>query len=370
MPLSDDLDEALYTYVSPEARPRRQVPSHADFARRVHSYEVLNQYVVGGNWRALALASQASILETPALEERTLLKYWVYRILALTELHHFEQTTRELHNLERATSASAIAKGTCSSGRSPTVVWPFELRVMRALVPGMGSGDVHTSIDRLNALIRGCQKQLQREGLSEEKALLFKQRLFRLNLLLIAHLARLRDSALAAQILDGLVQAAAGTNGQRDPHLLSAAARLYLQLGNVQEAERLFVEVEKCVPKEDKAALMNRALYAVATGKWDVARSMFATIFADHPERIAAGNNMAICDLYLGNPQAMLNSLQQLMTSSPTAAGTSESLVFNYCTGLDLHYDGPKLRDAKIKKMVEVGMWAGDGFDMGSFKHQ
>ncbi|KAI8322078.1 hypothetical protein GQ54DRAFT_162900 [Martensiomyces pterosporus] len=242
----------------------------------------------------------------------------------------------------------------------------MELRVMRALVPGMGSGDWRKSVDRLSSLIRGCQRQLKREGLSEEKTLLYRQRAFRLNLLLVAHVSRLQDSALAAQILDSVVHEAADS----DAHLLSAAARLYLQLGSIQDAERLFVRVEKAVPKDDKIAVMNRALYAVATGKWEAARAMFAAIYTDHPERIAAGNNMAICDLYMGSPQAMLNSLQQIMTASPTAAGTSESLVFNYCTGLDLHYDGPRLREAKTKKMVEVGMWAGDGFDMSSFKHQ
>ncbi|KAJ2802515.1 hypothetical protein H4R20_003248, partial [Coemansia guatemalensis] len=124
----------------------------------------------------------------------------------------------------------------------------------------------------------------------------------------------------------------------------------------------------RIVSKDDVLAQMNRALYAVATEKWEVARDAFTAIHRDHSERIAAANNAAICELYLGSPQAMLNSLQQLMVESPAAAGAAEVLVFNYCSGLDLHYDGAKLREAKAKKMIEVGMWAGDGFDTNSFK--
>ncbi|KAJ2849195.1 hypothetical protein J3B02_003826 [Coemansia erecta] len=113
---------------------------------------------------------------------------------------------------------------------------------------------------------------------------------------------------------------------------------------------------------------MNRALFAVAGGKWENARDLFANIYSEYPDRVAAGNNSSICELYLGSPQAMLNGLQQIMVALPTAAGTSEELVFNYCSGLDLHYDGNRLREAKIKKLIDVATWAGDGFDISSLK--
>ncbi|KAJ2332976.1 hypothetical protein GGI00_002548 [Coemansia sp. RSA 2681] len=352
-PLRDGLDDALATYVSGgDARPRRDAPARSDFARRVHGYELLNQYVAGGQWRALALASEASIVETAAGATRALLKYWVYRTLALTQLGASALADRELARVEQVLRPSR---------------WPFELRVLRAQVAGLAHGAWTTAVDRLSALLRGCRREMakhQGEPIADDRRAVFEQRAFRLSLLLIRCLAAMRDSALATRVLDGLVQGGSSD----DPLLLSAAARLYLQLGGIPDAERLFVRVE-ALAKDDKLTMMNRALYAVAAGKWESARDMFAAVAEGaHPERVAAGNNRALCDLYLGNPQAMLNGLQQLMNDAPAAAGTSEELVFNYCTGLDLHYDGARLRDAKAKKLVEVATWAGDGFDTASFK--
>ncbi|KAJ2824794.1 hypothetical protein FBU31_003896 [Coemansia sp. 'formosensis'] len=337
-PLRDALDEALTTYVSPDSRPRRDAPAPSDFARRVHGYEILNQYVVGGQWRALALAAEASITETQGDDARTL-RYWVYRILALTQMGASAAADRELGRLELV---GALRR------------WPFELRVLRAQVPGLARGAWLTCVDRLSALLRGCQRKA---AAADEGA--YGQRVFRITLLLLRCVVELRDSSLAAQLLDQLPE---------DALVLSAAARMYLQLGGIPSAERLFVRVEGLVPKDDLLTLMNRALYAVAAGKWDTARDMFAKLVAAHPDLLAAGNNLALCDLYLGHPQAMLNGLQALMAEAPAMAGTSEELVFNYCTGLDLHYDGVKLRDAKAKKLVEVATWAGDGFDTASFK--
>ncbi|KAI9502492.1 hypothetical protein GGI25_002670 [Coemansia spiralis] len=362
-PLDDALDTALQTYVSTETRPRREVPLANDYARRVQSHDVLSQYVTSGQWRALALASAASILGTSEAEEHALLGLWTYRVLALTRQRQGELAERELDRLEAASRYAGVAQGAVRMGRSATVAWPFELRVLRAQVPA-ATHNLAESMARLCALQRGCQRAVIKRGASAEKVMLNKQRLFRLSLMISGCALRLGDAALAARLLDGLADEAA------DARVLSAAARMYLQLGSIPAAERLFDAAEQRVRGDDGLVLMNRALCAVATGKWDAARELFAQAAAGRPERIAAGNNMAVCELYLGSPQAMLNGLQQLMVASPTAAGTAEELVFNYCTGLDLHYDGSKLREAKVKKMIEVGMWAGDGFDMGAFKIQ
>ncbi|KAJ2713164.1 hypothetical protein H4R19_002388 [Coemansia spiralis] len=360
-PLGDHLDDLLEASVSPEARPRRDEPAPEDYARRKHSYEVLNQYIAGGRWRALALAAEATILETDPGEARALLRLWTYRVLALCGLGHYQPADRELARLEAATIRTELYRRV-GRGRSPTVVWPFELRVLRARIPGLAHGDWHLAIERLCALARACQR---RAGAGGSEAELDQQRAFRMQLLVAGCAVKLRDAELATETVGRLARAASG-----DALVLSAAARLLLQLGAAAPAEKLFVAAERLVDREDELAQTNRALYAVAAGRWEDARALFAAVHAAHPDNIAAANNAAVCELYLGHPQTMLNALQQLMVAAPAAAGTSEELVFNYCTGLDLHYDGAKLHAAKTKKMIEVGMWAGDGFDTASFKLQ
>ncbi|KAJ2806404.1 hypothetical protein H4R21_000880 [Coemansia helicoidea] len=360
-PLGDALDDLLETNVGPEARPRRDEPAPEDYARRKHSYEVLNQYIAGGRWRALALAAEATILETDAGEARAVLRLWTYRALALCGLGHFQLAEREVARLEAATGRTELYRA-AGGGRSPTVVWPFELRVLRARLPGLAHGDWRLAIERLSALARACHR---RAGAGGSETELNRQRAFRMELLVAGCALRLRDAELAAETLARLARAAPD-----DALLLSAAARLLLQLGATAQAEKLFVSAERLADREDELVQTNRALYAVAAGRWDDARALFAAVHAAHPDNIAAANNAAVCELYLGRPQAMLTALQQLMVAAPAAAGTSEELVFNYCTGLDLHYDGAKLHAAKTKKMIEVGMWAGDGFDTASFKLQ
>ncbi|KAJ2626973.1 hypothetical protein H4R22_004600, partial [Coemansia sp. RSA 1290] len=339
--LEDPLDQLLS---GSETRPRRQVPS--DFST-AYSYDLLNQYISGAQWRSLALASSSTILKTPAHQLSALLKLWTYRTLALCNLRQFAAASRELHRLEQAGVAG----------------WPFELRMLRAQLPGLAHHDWLLAIEQLSALTRACQRR------SHDP--LCRERMFRLQLLTIGACLRIRGGAeLALSLLNRLLLSSAD-----DPRVVSGAARIHLQLGCLERANELFGKVEALVQaKDDKLLLMNRAFCAVAAGRWEQAKELFASVAdlsGEQPidaDRISAANNLALCELYLGNPQSMLNMLQHLMVSLPAAAGTSEELVFNYCTGLDLHYDGAKLRDAKAKKLSEVAIWAGDGFDTASFK--
>ncbi|KAJ2517617.1 hypothetical protein GGI11_003105, partial [Coemansia sp. RSA 2049] len=281
-PLDDELDDALQTYVSNETRPRRDVPTAPEYMGRVYGYERLNQLVTGGQWRGLALAAESTILETPADQELKLMKCWTYRTLALLQQQGCGAlAVAELDRLECATGYANVARrAVVELGRSPTVVWPFELRLLRAQAPGVAAGDWAESIARLSALQRGCSRVLSRPGgdgdaSGEERIVLNRRRVFRLSLMIAACAANLGDSSVAVQTLDQLLPADSNDD-ESDVRLLSAAARLYLQLGGIAAAERLFLRVENIAPKDDKLVLMNQAFYAVATAKWDVARDLFA----------------------------------------------------------------------------------------------
>ncbi|KAJ1938393.1 hypothetical protein FBU59_004453, partial [Linderina macrospora] len=131
VPLADSLTDALLMYAAPDMRPRRETPLASDFASHTYTFDALNQYVSSGQWRALALASQATITQTP--DPATALRLWVYRALAVTQLHRTEQVEREL---QRLSQVARLAQ------------WPFELRVLRATI-----GPPPVAIDRLSALL-------------------------------------------------------------------------------------------------------------------------------------------------------------------------------------------------------------------------
>ncbi|KAJ1725217.1 hypothetical protein LPJ53_000546, partial [Coemansia erecta] len=127
--------------------------------------------------------------------------------------------------------------------------------------------------------------------------------------LLETHCAlRLRDAPLVFECLECI--RFPGTEGP-DPKVLSLIGRVHLQFGDT-------------VP-------MNRALLAVAGEKWDVARETFGQVAG-----LCAAANRAVCELYLGDPQGMLDEMLKLMVEMPAVAGTAEPLVFNYCAALKL----------------------------------
>ncbi|KAJ1933357.1 hypothetical protein EC988_009146, partial [Linderina pennispora] len=251
-------------------------------------------FIASGQWRALALASAATI--TKHTDDP--LRLWTYRALALRQLRCSEQAERELHRLSRVVASRT---------------WPFELRLLRACL-----GAPAQCIARLSVLLRGCRRRQQKITDGSEMAA-NGARMFRLSLLLAGQAMLLKDAMLTTQILDSLTET---TN----PLLLSAVARVHLQLGNVQAAERQFVKVESLVPASDRLAVMNRALFAMATGKWAAAKQLFASVNEGAPPDtcVAANNNMALCELYLGSPSEMLASLQKTMAGAPTGAGTAE----------------------------------------------
>ncbi|ORX70898.1 hypothetical protein DL89DRAFT_292470 [Linderina pennispora] len=331
VPLNDALSDALLVHASPDARPRRDSPQTSDFSPHTYSYDALNQFIASGQWRALALASAATI--TKHTDDP--LRLWTYRALALRQLQCSEQAERELHRLSRVVASRT---------------WPFELRLLRACL-----GAPAQCIARLSVLLRGCRRRQQKITDGSEMAA-NGARMFRLSLLLAGQ----------AMLLKGRNADNADSGfADRDNQPIAS-------LGNVQAAERQFVKVESLVPASDRLAVMNRALFAMATGKWAAAKQLFASVNEGAPPDtcVAANNNMALCELYLGSPSEMLASLQKTMAGAPTGAGTAEPVVFNYCTGLDLHYDGARLRDMKARTMAEVGKWAGDGFDVAAFKMQ
>ncbi|KAJ1843699.1 hypothetical protein LPJ73_005407 [Coemansia sp. RSA 2703] len=333
-PLDDGLDAALHAHVASAARPRRAAPTVSDFSPPAeHAYETLNQYCASGQWRQLALASAASILATAQDDYRAALQRWTYRALALTRLGHAAQAETELTRL-----ASAVALRR----------WPLALRLLRALAPS----DKRISLDRLAAIRRALVRKGDKAAYGVGCVTLLE-----------AHCAlRLRDAPLVFECLERV--RFPGTEGQ-DPNVLSFTGRMHLQFGDIVKAEKLFEEAERCAAPGDQIVLMNRALLAVAGGRWDVAREQFAQVAG-----LSAAANRAVCELYLGDPQGMLDEMLKLMVEMPAVAGTAEPLVFNYCAALELHYDGRRLAEAKAKKLVDVATWAPDAFDVAALKLQ
>ncbi|KAF9896263.1 Trafficking protein particle complex subunit 12 [Lobosporangium transversale] len=264
---------------------------------------------------------------------------------------------------------------------------PFELFVLKARLQGY-LGDVYEAIDQLYDLIMNCKKfeAICHVGKDTVGARQWHSLTGQLHLIVLNYLIELKDYSAATRYGRDLARAY-----PQDINFHSGLGRLYLQLGDLERAEKVFKEVEEMVakktnchssqsseetetPKEQIPALThlklqvttNRALLAVAQGQWAVAKAAFEEVLTQEPENLVAANNLAVCELYAGQLNEAIPRLERLMFAYFTSAGTSEPLVFNMATLYELRTEGSLRR--KQQMMIEVSKWAGDQFNVSMFK--
>ena len=386
----------MYRHTAPNQRPYRPDPvvHLRNFSPEISD---LGNLVKEHSWRTLTLASRSVIVRTPLSQYKQILEVWVYRCLSLIRLEYFELASREMERLEQMSKhpiRDVEADGdTNTMIHHPMRTWPWELRVMRCQIPALvatstkytgGALGRHSlicrSIDRTHALIRSLNKKI-RSSNPESNSLysMYQIRHFQMVLLLSRQLLYLKDIPQAIQAIRDYVN-----DVETNPYILSALARIHLQFGDVEKATELVQSVEKLLPNggdSDDLAIMNRAFLSVAQNKWLDAREEFTKVEQHRPTDFNIVNNIALCDLYEGNLGAALDRLDELLlvSTSPLpqdeerarqmgTAQTSETILYNYCSCLELQLDGQRLQQSKSRLLAQVAAVVGDGFDARSLK--
>lgn len=83
--------------------------------------------------------------------------------------------------------------------------------------------------------------------------------------------------------------------------VLSSLGRLYLQMGDIQSANRMFEQLEQKSEANKEAVDTNKAFSLIAQGEWSQARDVLLQIYQQNHENLVVLNNLAICEIYLGN---------------------------------------------------------------------
>ncbi|KAJ1918893.1 hypothetical protein H4219_002343 [Mycoemilia scoparia] len=418
VPMSDKVDDAMYQYTTPGNRPQR--PDPVDYLRNfVPEMEDLDALVKGHSWRTLALASRSVIVRTSFTQYNQALEGWVYRIHSLIRLGHYELANIEVGRLERLSKSQLVYQEDHNTSAStepitiyhPIKTWPWELRVMRAQIPGLiatgpksaGTEGVNRhilickSIDRTHALIRTLDKKLAKLGPDSPQKGMYRTRRFQLVLLLSRQLLELKDVPQALKVIRDYISPTGSTDNEKSPispHLLTILARIHINFGDLKNGSKLIKQAEDMLPEKgfnNDLAIANRAFLLAAQGKWSEARKEFEQIVYHQPLNFNMANNMAICDLYQGNLDGALSIIDDLLTTemaTPDRGGgdqdkrprnhnhsrelgtakTSETLLYNYCSCLELRFDDNRLVQAKAHKLSHIASIVGDGFNVKSLK--
>lgn len=171
---------------------------------------------------------------------------------------------------------------------------PFELRVLYATLPAHLKYPSLT-LERVTLLAIYCKKQYLKNNNPE----LWKHREMQTYLVLATHLIGIKDFSAAATTMQLIL-----THMPDNIDILSSLGRLYLQMGDLASAKQMFGRMEGLYGENDtakEAVETNKAFVLMAQGEWTQAKDILQQVYQNNSNNLLAINNLAVCEVYLGN---------------------------------------------------------------------
>ncbi|KAK4520749.1 uncharacterized protein ATC70_006629 [Mucor velutinosus] len=346
IPVSDAFNELLERYVPPQERP----PRDADIDKQ----KGLETMVMNNMWRSIAKYARQQIIQSDPTHVESILQLWYVRLLALTKLGLCQLASAEFEKI-----GDLDRPELCDNNQQSLV--PFELRILFATLPSQLKYPALT-LERVTMLAVYCKKMQKKSHDA-----IWKQREIQTYLVLATHWINMKEYSAAATTMQLILTTMAPDNID----LLSGLGRLYLQMGDLKSAETIFRRMEEKCDNDDstkEAIDTNKAFALMAQGEWAQARDILQSVYQSNNENLLAINNLAVCEVYLGNLVKAIDILETLTSNNPTSAGTCETAIMNMCTLYELRYEDATVK--KIEAMKQVARWAGDSFQADCIKLQ
>ncbi|KAH9967235.1 hypothetical protein BC827DRAFT_1123148 [Russula dissimulans] len=359
IPNTDPLTSLLTKYISnPERRPQRDLTGEwkrTDF----------HTLVMTNSWRALARMARDRIVdadpEDVPLVLNACIMLWSLRLSSLARLRLFNQASAEATNLFGALAAIAPP-----SARTHVLEYllPFELDVIHARVK-YWAGDPHGYADALGALLRRCRRRARAARLDADRQM-WIERAARVGLIAASHFIEIKDFAAATALLEPLAtqqqqqQQQQQQSTKTNSELRSALARVYLQAGQLDQAEAHLAAVAADPSAPGSTKTLNAAFLASARGDWDAAgEHLRALLVAQDDVNYSAVNNLAVALLGQGKLKEGIQVLETAFESSPSTLAMAEPFLFNLSTLYELR--SSIAADKKRELLIEIAKWSGDG---------
>jgi len=366
IPMTDALSDLIEKHVPPEKRPRRDSIELAD-VEKMKTSDALQDLVNRKSWRAVARFARNRIVQTNPSHLAEILQLWYVRLQALVNLRLYQLALAELDklgDLNRQEYTYEYHQG-LFPGMSGMMI-PFELRVLWANLPGWMKHQ-NTSIERITLLALECQKIQQ--GNAKEDMTVWKKREVSLYIMLANFLLEIKDFPLTISVMSKIVRTFSSEE-KPDADVVCSLGRLYLQLGNIQEAKKVFKALDGQAdndPSIHRLVKMNTALCHIAAADWKLAKDNLQVIVDANPSDFEAVNNLGVCLLYLGELDAAIAMMENLIsTAKDQAHRLMEQAVFNLCTLYELRSD--TAMEKKVAKLQQLHAYVGDAFHVESFK--
>ncbi|KAI7869095.1 uncharacterized protein EV154DRAFT_130228 [Mucor mucedo] len=299
-------------------------------------------------WRSIAKYARQQIVQSDPSQVEAILKLWHMRLLALTKLGLCQLASAEFEKL------GDLDRPELRDLRTDESLVPFELRILWGTLPSFLKYPA-IALERITMLAVYCKKRN------------WKRREIQTYLVLATIWISIKDYSAAASTMK-LILSKVGDHID----ILSSLGRLYLQMGDLESAKGVFKQMEEKYGDSDtateEAIKTNKAFVLMAKGEWLQAREILQEVYTANHENLLAMNNLAVCEVYLGNLVKSIDILETLTADNPTSAGTCETVIMNMCTLYELRYEDATQK--KIEVMKQVARWAGDSFQADCIKLQ
>jgi tetratricopeptide (TPR) repeat protein len=211
------------------------------------------------------------------------------RLLALTKLGLCQLASAEFEKLGDLDRPEL---------RDPTTnqsLVPFELRILWGTLPSFLKYP-NVTLERITMLAVYCKKMQSRD--SQEQLELWKQREVQSYLVLATHWIGMKDYSAAAHTMKLIL-----TKVPDNIDILSSLGRLYLQMGDMTSATKMFDRLEELYKSDvtGEAIKTNKAFVLMAQGEWTQARDILQQVYQLNNSNLLVMNNLAVCEVYLGN---------------------------------------------------------------------
>lgn len=211
------------------------------------------------------------------------------RLLALTKLGLCQLASAEFEKLGDLDRPELKNPSTNQS------LVPFELRILWGTLPSLLKYPSIT-LERITMLAVYCKK-MQKKDLDQLD--LWKHREVQTYLVLATQWIGMKDYTAAASTMELIL-----TKVPDDIDILSSLGRLYLQMGDMISASRMFDRMEEKYGDNDTAEVAlktNKAFVFMAQGDWKSARDILQQVYELNKDNLLVMNNLAVCEVYLGN---------------------------------------------------------------------
>lgn len=228
------------------------------------------------------------------------------------------------------------------------------------MIPCLSKVDSKESINRLYDILFKVRKKFGNENIDKYEA--------RILISVSYCLLEMKEYYLAIETIKTVIK--------KDPSCvdhLCFLGRVYIELGNMKEAELSFKEVENILKtcnlteeQKNEIILMNKSHLLIASGSWKEAYNILTTIISTYPDNFLAVNNLCMALLYQGNLQEAVSLLESLVNRCPDTAGVCESILLNLTTLYEL---ASECNEEKKRKLVEnILIHGGDNFPIECLK--